>query len=176
MTTLPPGRCIRNWSGKRDSNSRPRPWQGRALPTELFPREERHYAASKIDVNHFAALRSRGAAIVELTGIFMASEFLERRVEAFRDPLQFRAHVRRAMLPFAREAPRRQGHQLRSGRSDALRAHVARDALQRMTFLVQQAPLPGRRGLVGAIEAGLAVAQALQREHAHEFAAEAELV
>jgi uncharacterized protein len=26
-----------NWSGKRDSNSRPRPWQGRALPTELFP-------------------------------------------------------------------------------------------------------------------------------------------
>ena len=26
-----------SWSGKRDSNSRPRPWQGRALPTELFP-------------------------------------------------------------------------------------------------------------------------------------------
>ncbi len=28
-------------SGKRDSNSRPRPWQGRALPTELFPRGTR---------------------------------------------------------------------------------------------------------------------------------------
>src|SRR6187551_1013671 len=28
-------------SGKRDSNSRPRPWQGRALPTELFPHLER---------------------------------------------------------------------------------------------------------------------------------------
>ncbi len=28
-----------SWSGKRGSNfSRPRPWQGRALPTELFPR------------------------------------------------------------------------------------------------------------------------------------------
>ena len=27
------------WSGKRGSNSRPRPWQGRALPTELFPHE-----------------------------------------------------------------------------------------------------------------------------------------
>ena len=26
-----------SWSGKRGSNSRPRPWQGRALPTELFP-------------------------------------------------------------------------------------------------------------------------------------------
>ncbi len=28
-------------SGKRDSNSRPRPWQGRALPTELFPQKLR---------------------------------------------------------------------------------------------------------------------------------------
>ncbi len=28
------------WSGKRDSNSRPRPWQGRALPTELFPHHQ----------------------------------------------------------------------------------------------------------------------------------------
>ncbi len=25
------------WSGKRDLNSRPQPWQGCALPTELFP-------------------------------------------------------------------------------------------------------------------------------------------
>ena len=31
-------RFYRDLSGKRDSNSRPRPWQGRALPTELFPR------------------------------------------------------------------------------------------------------------------------------------------
>ena len=32
-------------SGKRDSNSRPQPWQGCALPTELFPRfcETRHF-------------------------------------------------------------------------------------------------------------------------------------
>ena len=28
---------FRMLSGKRDSNPRPRPWQGRALPTELFP-------------------------------------------------------------------------------------------------------------------------------------------
>ena len=34
---------VRNWSGKRDSNSRPRPWQGRALPTELFPLKEDNY-------------------------------------------------------------------------------------------------------------------------------------
>jgi hypothetical protein len=32
--------CIRSLfclSGRRDSNPRPRPWQGRALPTELLP-------------------------------------------------------------------------------------------------------------------------------------------
>src|SRR5690606_40541911 len=29
---------LRIWSGKRGSNSRPQPWQGCALPTELFPR------------------------------------------------------------------------------------------------------------------------------------------
>ena len=28
---------FRIWSGKRDSNSRPQPWQGCALPAELFP-------------------------------------------------------------------------------------------------------------------------------------------
>src|SRR5699024_905329 len=35
-TTAPLEWC-KNWSGKRDSNSRPQPWQGCALPTELFP-------------------------------------------------------------------------------------------------------------------------------------------
>ena len=30
-----------HWSGKRGSNSRPQPWQGCALPTELFPHELR---------------------------------------------------------------------------------------------------------------------------------------
>src|SRR5262249_15781111 len=30
----------RNWRGKRGSNSRPQPWQGCALPTELFPRRK----------------------------------------------------------------------------------------------------------------------------------------
>ena len=28
------------WSGKRGSNSRPIPWQGIALPAELFPHAE----------------------------------------------------------------------------------------------------------------------------------------
>ena len=29
------------WSGRRVSNSRPQPWQGCALPTELLPRTPR---------------------------------------------------------------------------------------------------------------------------------------
>ena len=36
-----------SWSGKRDSNSRPRPWQGRALPTELFPHTIGIFAAAR---------------------------------------------------------------------------------------------------------------------------------
>ncbi len=32
------GTSFNVWSGKRGSNSRPQPWQGCALPTELFPR------------------------------------------------------------------------------------------------------------------------------------------
>ena len=40
-TIPPPGQkmFLHILRGKRDSNSRPRPWQGRALPTELFPQK-----------------------------------------------------------------------------------------------------------------------------------------
>lgn len=31
----------RKWSGRRESNPRPRPWRGRALPTELHPQKLR---------------------------------------------------------------------------------------------------------------------------------------
>src|SRR5450830_689255 len=31
----------KTWSGKRGSNSRPQPWQGCALPTELFPHQRK---------------------------------------------------------------------------------------------------------------------------------------
>jgi hypothetical protein len=37
---------VGNWSGKRDSNSRPQPWQGCALPTELFPLWEETHSKS----------------------------------------------------------------------------------------------------------------------------------
>ena len=46
---------FRMWSGKRDSNPRPRPWQGRALPTELFPLVKffRHFPKCECKVNVF---------------------------------------------------------------------------------------------------------------------------
>jgi hypothetical protein len=47
------------WSGKRDSNSRPRPWQGRALPTELFPRGTAHITDCPTGVN--PRIRRRGS-------------------------------------------------------------------------------------------------------------------
>ena len=37
-----------NWSGKRVSNSRPQPWQGCALPTELFPHLSKPYILQRL--------------------------------------------------------------------------------------------------------------------------------
>ena len=44
-------------SGKRDSNSRPRPWQGRALPTELFPQ---NFLLKLLSKRSLAFVLSRG--------------------------------------------------------------------------------------------------------------------
>ena len=33
-------------SGRRDSNPRPRPWQGRALPAELLSRNFQHFSSA----------------------------------------------------------------------------------------------------------------------------------
>ena len=45
-------RLLKFWSGKRDSNSRPQPWQGYALPTELFP-HAMYNTATKLRVKNF---------------------------------------------------------------------------------------------------------------------------
>jgi hypothetical protein len=37
----------RTWSGKRDSNPRPRAWKARALPTELFPLSFLHWPVER---------------------------------------------------------------------------------------------------------------------------------
>ena len=43
----PPIRVVFFWSGRRGSNSLPRPWQGRALPDELRPHNNGYYKAWK---------------------------------------------------------------------------------------------------------------------------------
>ena len=51
------GSCVRRseWSEKRDSNPRPRPWQGRALPTELF---SQRFQATDIINNIMVSVKS----------------------------------------------------------------------------------------------------------------------
>jgi hypothetical protein len=60
------------WSGRRVSNSRPQPWQGCALPTELLPRVSGGASRSRTDLHGFAircitALLSRPAEISIVT-------------------------------------------------------------------------------------------------------------
>src|SRR5512138_263582 len=43
-------------SGKRDSNPRPQPWQGCALPTELFPHDSRFASAVDARRDHCSTL------------------------------------------------------------------------------------------------------------------------
>src|SRR5262250_2057809 len=48
----------KGWSGKRVSNSRPQPWQGCALPTELFPRAiATNYISSHMGVKKCTSAR-----------------------------------------------------------------------------------------------------------------------
>src|ERR1035437_5231070 len=46
-------------SGKRDSNTRPQPWQGCALPTELFPRQGEDRNPSRLLQAHSNCLERR---------------------------------------------------------------------------------------------------------------------
>ena len=48
-------------SGKRDSNSRPQPWQGCALPTELFPPEQ-SVKRRRLELPRLAALPPQSSA------------------------------------------------------------------------------------------------------------------
>ena len=62
----PPGQQLvlfRMWSGKRDSNSRPQPWQGCALPTELFP----HLVLPR----HFSKCAAKVLCFFETTNYFL---------------------------------------------------------------------------------------------------------
>ena len=64
-------------SGKRDSNSRPQPWQGCALPTELFPQSfsflfERSFASFQFSVFtfHFPKAGAKVLLFFDMTKFF----------------------------------------------------------------------------------------------------------
>ncbi len=87
------------WSGKRDSNSRPRPWQGRALPTELFPR---------LGVAHFIESRSPVNPLIQKSFISFphrSSGVARRRADI--GPWTTRSDRRRSSVKRSRAAPRR---------------------------------------------------------------------
>ncbi len=65
-----PAKEDERWSGKRDSNSRPQPWQGCALPTELFPQasEGGDILCPEGGVSRQDSAPAYGAAIASLCG------------------------------------------------------------------------------------------------------------
>jgi hypothetical protein len=55
------------WSGRRVSNSRPIPWQGIALPTELLPHgASAHYKDLELAVNDFSTIRVLTVALTQV--------------------------------------------------------------------------------------------------------------
>ena len=65
---------VGTWSGKRDSNSRPQPWQGCALPTELFPRKPTWYRKSGTHTSDFTFLTARKALWPNVPRLAVAGE------------------------------------------------------------------------------------------------------
>ena len=76
--------CWENWSGRWDSNPRPQPWQGCALPLSYTrstaagprPRDRASMAESEFDCNHFVAARPamRGFSAAMVKGGYTGSK------------------------------------------------------------------------------------------------------
>ncbi len=76
----------KNWSGRRVSNSRPQPWQGCALPTELLPREaSAHYIAWRREVKPSAHKR-RASDFPKGAAMPFASSTPSTRASVLRQP------------------------------------------------------------------------------------------
>src|SRR5262245_38425188 len=89
------------WSGKRDSNSRPRPWQGRALPTELFPLGGLAFYRSAADGGNAAAREPRRGSLRR--HVARVDEPLAVLPHQHVDAAANRRHARRVALLGARE-------------------------------------------------------------------------
>ena len=65
------------WSGKRDSNPRPLPWQGNALPAELFPQQ----CVFKLAVSFFLSTMSLFFLDKEVLTIFLCELVLKKTIQ-----------------------------------------------------------------------------------------------
>jgi hypothetical protein len=66
-----------NWSGRRVSNSRPQPWQGCALPTELLPQYSRRFIAISKNAIVDQKIRTPPFGSRQLTSQVMAQHLAE---------------------------------------------------------------------------------------------------
>ena len=60
------------WSGKRVSNSRPQPWQGCALPTELFPHDSVFNCCRACRNFHCLPSSAKTATVAQLNSLLQA--------------------------------------------------------------------------------------------------------
>ena len=74
---------VQQESGKRDSDPRPQPWQGCALPTELFPHFLRILCIKKsVSSRHFSKCECKGNAFFRTGKLFLS--FFSKKVPFYR--------------------------------------------------------------------------------------------
>ena len=69
------GKIIKNLSGKRDSDPRPQPWQGCALPTELFPQKEGEEEETRTPTKQFSLPPQSSASTNSATSPYIINSF-----------------------------------------------------------------------------------------------------
>ena len=91
-------------SGKRGSNSRPQPWQGCALPTELFPRyfvtrHFRRHSLCESELSHSLARKFRITLLFTNTKLIISLIVKEMRLELTRPNGHYPLKVARLPIP-----------------------------------------------------------------------------
>ena len=92
-----------DWSGRRVSNSRPQPWQGCALPTELLPQGPASYRKADYRATSFnyAALCWQFALSTAYLAAFVCVVSSENEIIAKREPARQQLFARNFIFVFA---------------------------------------------------------------------------
>src|SRR5581483_7286637 len=86
------------WSGRRVSNSRPQPWQGCALPTELLPR--RQQASIIADLRGLSSVNA--IQFSQVAALFLDEWPSLAQVVEHRPHRQHSSHAKQPLPPYAR--------------------------------------------------------------------------